>query len=148
VSNRWERLLEQKPVPLREHLLDEVARSLAGEWRNWPLPVAEVDHSTPAAQLELLSGRAPRPPPEVYAEALKLTRWDIERAHQATDDYFRNQRYRAAGVVDADKPVLLLLNRWLLEQLLSLGEATEGRLKRSDLATVLERLTHTLSGPG
>jgi hypothetical protein len=147
VSNRWERLLEQKPVPLRAHLLDEVAQSLAREWRSWPLPVAEVDRSTAGAHLELLSGRVPRPPPEVYAEALQLTRWDIERAHQATDDYFRNQRYRAAGVVDADKPALLLLNRWLLEQLLSLGEATEGRLKRSDLAAVLERLTHTLSAP-
>jgi hypothetical protein len=148
VSNRWERLLEQQPVSLRTHLLDEVARLLAREWSVWPLPVDEVDLATGRALVELLSGRVPRPPPEVYAEALKLTRWDIERAPEATDDYFRNHRYRGAGVLDDDRQALLLLNRWLLEQLLSLSEATEGRVRRSDLATVLDRLAETLNAPG
>ena len=42
----------------------------------------------------------------------------------------RNRRYLEVGIVDAERPVLLLVSRWVLEQLLSLSEATEGRVDR------------------
>jgi len=95
--------------------------------------------------VDLLAADAPRPPKEVFTEALRLARWDLERSTDAVDDYFRNRRYREAGVTDADRPALLLVTRWLLEQLLSLGEATMGRVKRSDMARVLDRLERALS---
>jgi len=46
VSDRWERILEQKPVSLQEHLLDEAAKLLLVELRQWPLPIQEVDQDT------------------------------------------------------------------------------------------------------
>jgi hypothetical protein len=147
MSNRWERLLDKKPIPLLEHLLAEVARLLTKELRGWPLNVLELDVATGGAFVDLLAKDAPRPPKEVFTEALKLARWDLERASDATDDYFRNRRYLTAGVADADRPALLLVSRWLVEQLLSLGEATEGRVKRADMAGVLDSLRLSLSAP-
>ena len=76
----------------------------------------------------------------VFSEARRLARWDLERATDAIDDYFRNRRYADAGIPDADRPALHLVSRWLVEQLLSLGEATGGRVKRADLVAVLDRL--------
>jgi hypothetical protein len=141
MSSRWERLLDTKPIPLQEHLLDEVARLLDKELRGWPLNVEELDVATGGGFVDFLAAEAPRPPKEVFTEALRLTRWDLERATDAIDDYFRNRRYRQAGVGDADRPALLFVTRWLLEQLLGLGEATHGRVKRPDMARVLDRLT-------
>lgn len=140
MSTRWERLLEQKPIPLLEHLLDEVAHLLHQELQAWPLNVQELDTATGGRFVDFLSGDTPRPPPETFAEARRLTRWDLERATEATDDYFRNRRYLLAGVDEAQRAALLFLSRWLLEQLLSVAEATSGRLKRPDLLRVLDRL--------
>ncbi len=148
MTRRWERLLETKPIPLLEHLLEEVARLLAAELRAWPLSVQEVDVATGRRFAELLSGAGPRPSEAVFTEALQLARWDVERATDAVDDYFRNRRYQQAGLTEADRPALLLVSRWLVEQLLSLGEATPDRVRRPEMASVLRRLERAFSAPG
>jgi hypothetical protein len=140
MSNRWERLLEQKPVPLLEHLLEEVTRLLRQELQAWPLSIQELDTATGARFADFLTGEAKRPAPEVFSEALRLSQWDLERATERVDDYFKNRRYLEAGLTDADRPALLFVSRWLLEQLLSLSEETSGRVKRTDLLRVLGRL--------
>ena len=48
MSERWERILDQKPVSLQEHLLDEAAKVLLAELGQWPLPVEEIDEQTGA----------------------------------------------------------------------------------------------------
>jgi len=148
MGTRWERLLETKPIPLLDHLLAEVARLLAAELRSWPLSVEEVDVATGRAFAGLLAGDAPRPPEAVFPEALRLARWDLERTTDATDDYFRNRRYLQAGLTEADRPALLLVSRWLVEQLLALGEASPGRVRRPEMLSVLLRLEHALSAAG
>jgi hypothetical protein len=149
MSTRWERLLDTKPIPLQAHLLEEVARLLDAEFRAWPPNVEELDVATGGGFVDFLSADAPRPPKEAFAEALRLTRWELQRENDAIDDYFRNRRYREAGLEEAGRPALLFLGRWLLEQLLSLGEATEGRVKRPDMVRVLDRLEalRTASAP-
>jgi len=138
--NRWDRLLEQKPIPLREHLLDEAARLLAAELARWPLPIGELDPATGRCFEPLLMGESPRPRPEVYSQATRLARWDLDRQTEAGDDYFKNRRYLEAGVPDADRPALLMISRWLVEQLLALGDATQGRIRRAEMLAVLDRL--------
>jgi len=148
VSNRWERVLDQKPVPLREHLLDEAARLLLGDLGRWPLPIDEVDPRTGTGVAEHLGPEAPRPSPAVLPEALKLVRWELGRDHDAYDDYMRNRRYQEAGVPERERPVLLLVSRWVLEQLLALSEATEGRVDRPALLGVVDRLARGLPRSG
>jgi hypothetical protein len=140
VTSRWDRLLDQKPIPLREHLLAEVTRMLTRELEAWPLAIGELDLATGRPFSDLLSGEAPRPGPAVFAEARRLARWDLERSTDAVDDYFRNRRYADAGLADPDRPALLLISRWLVEQLLSLGEATHGRVNRAEMVAVLDQL--------
>jgi hypothetical protein len=145
MSTRWERLLDQKPVPLLEHLLEEVGRLLQQELQAWPLSVQELDTATGARFADFLTGEAKRPAKEVFSEAMRLARWDLERATDRVDDYFRNRLYQASGLTDADRPALLFVSRWLLEQLLSVAEATSGRVKRADLLRVLDRLASSPS---
>jgi hypothetical protein len=140
MSTRWERLLAQKPIPLLEHLLDEVAKLLQKELQAWPLSIQELDTATGSRFADFLTGDAQRPSPDVFSEALRLARWDLEHATERLDDYFRNRRYAQAGLTDADRPALHFVSRWLLEQLLSVAEATSGRVKRADLLRVLDRL--------
>jgi len=144
VSDRWERILDQKPVALREHLLDEAAKLLLVELRQWPLPVEQIEEQTGARLAELFAPDAPRPSPAVLAAALKLARWDLDREHEAYDDFMRNRRYQEAGITDRERPVLLFVSRWVLEQLLSLSDATHGRVDRPDLLELVDRLERGL----
>lgn len=141
MGNRWLRVLDQKPIPVFEHLLGEAARLLANDLSKWPLEVFEVDE-----KVQLLLRETPvRPGALTFAEAFRLTRWDLARDFDAIDDYWRNQRHLEHGLSPADKPMVLFLTRFISEQLLSLSEATEGRVARRHLLDVLDRIERHLA---
>jgi hypothetical protein len=137
---RWELILEQKPIPILEHLLDEVSRLFAAELAAWPPNVTDFDAQTGASLERLLADQPARPDDRVYGEAFRLTRWDLGRDFEAVDDYWRNQRHLEAGLSAADKPMILFLTRFISEQLLALGEATDGRVTRARMLDALGRI--------
>lgn len=140
MGSRWDYLFEAKPVPLIDHMLEEVAKLLAKDLQQWPPPVQEVDLEVGGQYATLFTEPPPRPADVVYAEALRLSRWELLRELDAYDDYMRNKRYLAAGLAPTDRLALLFLNRWLVDQMLGLGEATEGRVNRRLMLQCLERL--------
>lgn len=144
MPSRWDRLFDLKPIPILDHLLEEVAKLLHKDLAAWPPPVESLDAESGASFSGLFEPEAKRPSPRVYEEALRLARFELTREHEAYDDYVRNQRYLEQGLAPTDKPALLFLSRWLLEQMLALGESTEGRVKRPHMVQCLERLSARL----
>jgi hypothetical protein len=140
MSSRWDYLFEAKPVPILDHLLEEVAKLVAKDLSAWPPPVQELDLDVGGTFSPLFLEAPPRPSPAVYEEALRLSRWELEREFDAYDDYMRNKRYLERGLAPTDRLALLFLNRWLVEQMLGLGEATEGRVKRPMMRQVLDKV--------
>ena len=139
MDSRWEQLLAQKPVPLVEALLEEVSKLLARDLTRWPLPVESVDPQTANPFQELLAPDARRPGAAVFHEAFRLAGWELTRELLASDEYMRHERYLEHGVAPHERTALLFVSRWLMEQLLALGEATSGRVKRADLVRCLEK---------
>ncbi|WP_224365280.1 hypothetical protein [Hyalangium versicolor] len=140
MPSRWDHLFEAKPVPVLDHLLEEVAKLLAKDLSKWPPPVQELDLDVGGTFAPLFLEATPRPSQAVYEEALRLSRWELEREFEAYDDYMRNKRYLERGLAPTDRLALLFLNRWLVEQMLGLGEATEGRVKRPMMRQVLDKV--------
>lgn len=147
--SRWDLILEQKAVPVMEHLLEEVAKLFAADLRRWPPQVTAFDPQTGAELERLLADRPERPDDRVFGEALRLTRWDLSRDFDAVSEYWRNQRHLERGLSAADKPMILFLTRFISEQLLALGEATEGRVTRARMLDALTRIERhcALKGP-
>jgi hypothetical protein len=134
MRSKWEAVLDVKPVPLSEHLLVECSKLFAKELQLWPPEVDEVN----GAVATLLSTSPLPPTPQVFREAFKLARWDLSREHEAYDEYMRNKGWAQAGLATGDRPMLLFLSRFMEEQLLALGEATEGRVDRKAMRRVLD----------
>ncbi|MFO0598542.1 MAG: hypothetical protein U0228_24765 [Myxococcaceae bacterium] len=137
--SKWDLVLEQKPIPIQEHLLEEVSKLFAADLRAWPPKLDELDPQTGAHLAQLLAEAPLRPDPRLYVEAFVLARFDLGREVEAFDDHLRNHRWLATGLAAKDKPMLLFLARFLTEQLLALSEHTQGRLKRTHLLDVLAR---------
>lgn len=137
--SKWDLVLDQKPIPIQEHLIEEIAKLFAADLAHWP-PEIEAFEATTGAKLAALLAETPlRPDPRLYVEAFVLTRFDLERELEAFDDYLRNHRWLSSGLAAKDKPMLLFLTRFMSEQLLGLKEATGGRLTRTHLLDVLGR---------
>jgi hypothetical protein len=144
MASRWDLLFEIKPVPILEHLVSEASKLLANDLRRWPLPVQELDLETGKKFAALATGQAPRPADGVFREAFRLARWDLGHELSAYDEYMRNERWAQAGLVPSDKPALLFVSRWLLDQMTSLREATEGRVQKHALLELLDRTERAL----
>ena len=140
MPSRWDYLLETKPIPIMDQLLEEVARLLTKDLSQWPPPVEEIDLDTGGTFAPIFLEHPPRPSPAVYSEALRLSQWELAREFDAYDDYMRNKRYLERGLAPTDRLALLFLNRWLVEQMLGLGESTEGRVKRPMMRQILGKV--------
>lgn len=140
MASRWDYLFETKPIPLMDHMLEEVAKLLAKDLQQWPPPVQEIDLEVGGQFATLFTEPPPRPIRAVYDEALRLSRWELARELEAYDDYMRNKRYLERGLAPTDRRVLLFLNRWLVDHMLGLGEATGGRVNRRLMSRCLDRL--------
>lgn len=139
-GRRWDFLYDEKPVPLVDHVVEEISKVLAPELAQWPLPVQDLDLATGADFEGLLEHDSPQPGPQVFQEAFRLARWELAREFEAGDDYVRNRRYLGHGVNEAERIALFFIKRWLEEQMLALLDATAGRITRKDLVRSLEVL--------
>ena len=60
----------------------------------------------------------------------------------------RNRRYQETGIPERERPVLLFVSRWILEQLDELSDATEGRVDRRAMIGLVERLDRGIARAG
>jgi hypothetical protein len=141
--SRWDRLFDLKPVPIADHLVEELSRLLASELARWPLAVEEWTNPAEEARFRpVLAG--PRPDARAFEAAFLLARLELQREIERIDDFMRNERWRAFVPPGAGYLSMLFLSRWLVEQLLAIAERTEGRLKRPQLVDLLARCERRL----
>jgi hypothetical protein len=145
MAGRWDFLYELEPVPLPEHLVEELAKVIASELSRWPLAVDSIATPEDAARFApLLAPDAPRPGAEVYEAAFFLARLELEREFERIDEFMRNERWRAFAAPGASYDAMILLSRYLTEQMLTVLEKTEGRVSRARLVDCLRRAERRL----
>jgi hypothetical protein len=142
--SRWDHLYDLKPQPIRDYLLDQLAKELERVIREFP---PAVDHwEDPAAEARfapLLAG-GKRPSDLAVSTALWLARSDLLRDFEAVDQFMRNGGLEGLGSHE-DRELCHFLWRFLVDECLAFAEATQSRFKHADLADVLSRLERRLS---
>lgn len=145
MPSRWDFILDQKPLPVREHLYREVTKRIVADLAKWPLPITELAEDADPRIAALFGPESRRPPDAAFAEAFRITRWELEREILAVDEYMRNRRWLEKGLAPEHQHVILGISRWLVESLLSLRDDTAGRVSRAELVQMLEGIASAWS---
>jgi hypothetical protein len=147
VPSRWDYIQDLKPIPIADHLIEELSKLFAKDLSGWPLEVH--GWASPAEEQRyrhLFEPGAKRPDDKVFVEAFRLARWELEHDIFAVDDYMRNERWRER-VAPADYDALVFLMQYVTEELVAVAEATGNRIKRAQLVECLDRIERKMLSP-
>ncbi len=137
---RYDWLYELKPVPLKDKVMDEVARHVARDLRGWPPPVEEWLSEKERARFAPLYDDPVRPDDSLLRYACRIVRLELNREYEAIDYEMRNERWREHGSSERDGESMQLLVRWLVDVLLAVREHSGQRLTRRDLMEIVDRI--------
>jgi hypothetical protein len=142
--NRWERILDQKPQDLADYVLDQIADALAKEVRDFPPPGLEwIDEPTHDRYAQVLS-RPSKPPLETYRVACELARQEMLRDYERIDQFCKSPQFHELLPDALEEQTAHFLTRYLVDSALAFQEHGNGKFKRRDLLTLVEKIEDRL----
>lgn len=140
-KNPYEWLYAREARPLKAYVLDEVAARLAAAVEQFPPAIDEWESDAVRLRFEpILTARAGRPAVAVVRLALKLYRWDLERAFDETDRYMRGEHWREHVEPGAELETALFLWRYWMDQTMAFKEYAQDKFRQAELLGLAERL--------
>ena len=142
--SRWERILDQKPQELRDYVLDKVADQLAEDLRNFPPPIEEwLDEGLKARYANVVS-RVTRPELETYRVACEMAREEMLHEYELIDAFCRSPEYKRLLPTELEEQSAHFMTRYLVDGALAFQEYADGKFKRRDLVTLMEKIEDRL----
>lgn len=145
-KNPYEWIYERQSQPLKEYVLDEVAKTLAQAVEEFPPIIEEWEREDLRLRFEpmLLALKGRRPELNVVRVALTLFRLELDRDVVAIDDYMRNERWAAEGLSLVDREQAVFLWQFWTEQVLVFKDYAADKFKWSELMGLADRLEKRL----
>lgn len=147
-KNPWEWLYERQSQPLKEYVLDEVAKYLAVAVEQFPPQIHEWEREDLRARYApVLAQASGAPSAHVLRLALQLYRWDLERDVERIDAYLARGHYEELGTFGAlEKETALFLWNYWMDQTLAFKEYAQGKFTWRELLGLADRLETRLVG--
>src|SRR3954471_8249141 len=138
--SRWDRILEQKPQALKDYVLDRVAEQLAKDLRDFPPPIEEWLDDAGKARYAQGMARTARPELDTYRVACELAREEMLREYELIDRFCRSPEFRKLLPTGLEQQTAHFITRYLVDSALAFQEYGQGKFKRRDLVTLLEKV--------
>src|SRR3954468_7275741 len=142
--SRWDRILEQKPQALKDYVLDRVAEQLAKDLRDFPPPIEEWLDEAVKARYARVMARTGRPELDTYRVACEMAREEMLREYELIDRFCRSDEYRRLLPNELEQQTAHFITRYLVDSALSFQEHGQGKFKRRDLLTLVEKIEDRL----
>lgn len=138
---RYEPLLDARPVPVREALIDLIAKELAEMCETFPPPegIVEWQDEHLRRRLEGRLAELPKIDGAMADLVSKLIALDLAHEIEAIDHLFRNEGFRDACPSEAHLDAVKLCWRAGLEVLYQRKDELPDHLRRADLIEIAER---------
>lgn len=142
--SRWEKILDRKPQDLADYVLDQIADALVSDLRDFPPAGIEwLDDAVRGRYVQVLA-RKDKPPLETYRVACGLARDEMLREYERIDAFCRSARFVALCPDELEQRTAHFLTRYLVDSALSFQEHGQGKFKRKDLVTLVEKIEDRL----
>ncbi|OLC76929.1 MAG: hypothetical protein AUH83_05505 [Deltaproteobacteria bacterium 13_1_40CM_4_68_19] len=141
---RWDRILDRKPQELKDYVLDKVADQLVDDLRHFPPRIEEwLDANLEARYANVLS-RLGRPQLDTYRVACELAREEMLREYELIDRFCRSEEYRRLLPDELEQQTAHFITRYLVDSALAFQEHAQGKFRRRDLVTLVEKVEDRL----
>jgi len=141
---RWDHILDRKPQELRDYVLDKVADQLVDDLRRFPPRIEEwLDDALEARYANVLS-RLGRPELDTYRVACELAREEMLREYELIDRFCRSDEYRRLLPNELEQQTAHFITRYLVDSALAFQEHAQGKFRRRDLVTLIEKVEDRL----
>ena len=144
MTSRWEKLLEKEPQELADYVLDHIADALTADVREFPPRIDEWLDEQLHQKYELVLSRPDKPPLDTYRVACELAREEMLREYELIDRFVNSAEYRALLPETVEQQTAHFLTRYLVDSALSFQEHAQGKFKRRDLVTLIEKIEDRL----
>lgn len=141
---RWDYLYDAQARPISDYLLDELARDLERDVRQFPPEIQEWQDAATQAKYAPLLASGKQPSELAVRTAIWLAQADMRREFEAVDAFMRAGGLDDRLGSDEDRELCRFLWRFLVDKCLAFAEATHSRIKHADLAEALARLEKRL----
>lgn len=141
---RWDYLHDVKSRPIRDYLLDELAKDLEHDLREFPPRLGEWEDPAMQARYAPLLASGVRPSELAIRTAIWLSQADLRREFAAIDAFLRSGGLEEKLRSPDDRELCAFLWRFLVDKCLAFAEATQSRVRHADLADALARLEQRL----
>jgi hypothetical protein len=141
---RWDHILDQKPQELKDYVLDKVAEQMVEDLRNFPPRIEEwLDAAMHSRYANVLS-RLGRPELDTYRVACELAREEMLREYEMIDRFCRSDEYRRLLPNELEEQSAHFITRYLVDSALAFQEYSQGKFRRRDLVTLVEKVEDRL----
>jgi hypothetical protein len=141
---RWDHILDRKPQEIRDYVLDKVADQLVDDLRRFPPRIQEwLDAALEARYANVLS-RLGRPELDTYRVACELAREEMLREYELIDRFCRSDEYRRLLPSELEQQTAHFITRYLVDSALAFQEHAQGKFRRRDLVTLMEKVERRL----
>src|SRR5438309_1028744 len=127
---RWDFLGDQKPVALRDKVLELVADELVREVRHWPPQPLEWCDARLQERFAPVLARSSNPELDTLRVACELARLDLLHDYERIDRFWGSPLQRELLPAPLEEETAHFLVRWLVEGALEFQEAVQSRFKR------------------
>jgi len=141
---RWDYLYDVKPRPIGDYLLDELAKKLERDIREFPPGVEVWEDPVAQARYEQLLASGARPSDLAVQTAIWLARSDLLREFDAVDQFMRQGGLDERLSSAEDRELCHFVWQFLVDECLAFSEACRSRFKHAELADALLRLEKRL----
>ena len=142
--SRWDHILDRKPQELRDYVLDKVADQLVDDLRRFPPRIEEwLDDALETRYANVLS-RLGRPELDTYRVACELAREEMLREYELIDRFCRSDDYRRLLPNELEQQTAHFITRYLVDSALAFQEHAQGKFRRRDLVTLMEKVEDRL----
>jgi hypothetical protein len=144
MTSRWERILEQKPQELKDYVLDRVADQLVADLREFPPRIDEwLDDVLRSRYADVLA-RVSRPGLDTFRVACELAREEMLREYERIDRFCRSPELGRLLPDALEQQTAHFVTRYLVDSALAFQELAQGKFKRRDLVTLIEKVEDRL----